>query len=181
MDEIVALKVFKGEEAEDVVEDGCGLLDIGVVDNAAGLEAGEGKFLNELLQRNSILQADGYGYGEAIEKATHGGSFLGHVYKYLTEGTVVVLTCSEEYGLTAHLALEGVATALGRELLTLDYAAEAALEGGIGAGLDAFVDLVEEFFDGKGRGFERFLRSVGGECLSLIGILFFNLFVRFVA
>src|SRR5262245_51068516 len=90
--QLVSLQIGDRELAEDIVEDRGRVLDLGVAaDETGGLEAGEGEGLDELIERNAVLQADRDGDGEIVHERAEGGAFLVHVEKDLAEPSVVVL------------------------------------------------------------------------------------------
>src|SRR6478672_4993959 len=126
MHQVVAVQVFVGQHAEDIVEHRGGRLDVRVVYYAAWLKAGEDELIYILLQRYAILQAYTHGYGKGVHERAHGSAFLSHVDEYFTNGTIAILTCAQEEGLSAYLALEGVAATLGGEVFAFYYAGEFA-------------------------------------------------------
>src|SRR6185369_8335998 len=85
--------LLAGEEtqlqpAEDVVHDGLGEADVGIVGPAAGFEAGVGKLFAEQFQRYAVLQRDGDGQSEAVHQAANRGAFLGHGNEELARFTI---------------------------------------------------------------------------------------------
>lgn len=113
MHQVVAVEVLVGEDAEDIVEHRGGRLDVRMVHDAAGLEAGEDKLVDIFLQGHAVLQAYRHRDGEGVHQAPHGGAFLGHIDKDFTNGTVAILAGAEEQRLSAYFSFKGVTTALG--------------------------------------------------------------------
>ncbi len=60
------------EPAEDVIHDRLGEADVGIVAPAAWFEAGVRELIAEQAERDSVLESDGAGAGEAVHEAGDG-------------------------------------------------------------------------------------------------------------
>ncbi len=110
--EVGSSEVGHAELAEDVVDDRRGHFDVVVaMDGAVWLEAGEDERLGELLERDSVLEAEGDGDGEAVHERPEGGAFAVHIDEDFAEGSVFEFTGSEVDLVSADAGLLGVASA----------------------------------------------------------------------
>ena len=111
--QIEAVQVLGTEHAEQVVHDGSRELHVGVtLDDALRLEASERELVDEGLQRNAVLQANGHAHGKAVHERAERCAFFVHVDEDLTERAVFVLAGAQEDLVTANAGLLGETNAL---------------------------------------------------------------------
>ena len=92
MSKLVAPKIRNCKLSEQIVEDRGRVLDrLVAAHRACRLEAREGEGIDELFQRNAILQTDGHRDRKVVHERAEGGAFLMHVDKDLAQTTVCIL------------------------------------------------------------------------------------------
>ena len=87
------------------------------LDQALGLEAGEGEGVDELVQRHAVLQAHRDGDGEAVHNAAEGAAFLVHVDEDFAERAVLVFAGAQIDLVAADDGLLGIAAPPVRQAL----------------------------------------------------------------
>ena len=92
MSKLVAPKIRNCKLPEQVVKDRGGVLDGFVPAHwTCWLKAREGEGIDELFQRNAILQTDGHRDRKVIHERAEGGAFLVHVDKDLAQTSICIL------------------------------------------------------------------------------------------
>ncbi len=105
-------QIGQGQITEDEIEHrGCDLDVVVSLNDSVGLETGEHEGVHILFQGHPVLQAQGYGNGEAVEQAAEGGSLPMHVQEDLPQAPVRILAGAQEKAVPADLGLLGVAAA----------------------------------------------------------------------
>src|SRR5215217_4636986 len=148
MHQVITVKVFISQYAEDIVEHGSCRFNIRMLNNTTWLKAGKDELIHKLFQWYTILQTDTYRNSERIGKTAHGSAFFGHVYKYFTEGTIAIFTCPEKQRLATYFSFECVAATFGRKLFPFYNTAQFPFQPGIRTGLYSFVHLIQQLIDG---------------------------------
>src|SRR3954468_18415198 len=112
MHKVGASEVFKGEQTEDVINDGRSVLDIRMVDHAAWLETRERKLVDELFERHTVLQTDRNRNRKAVHQRAERSTFFVHIHEDFTNSLVIVFTRANEHRLSPNLCLLSESTTL---------------------------------------------------------------------
>ena len=133
MGQIVAAQIGNRHLAEDVVQHRGRHLD-GVValDQARGLEPGEGEGLDIFVQRYAILQADRDCDGEVVHQRAEGRAFLVHVDEDFADRTVLVLAGAQIDLVPADRRLLSIALAAARQAPAVGAPFDNALDDALG-------------------------------------------------
>ncbi len=132
------------EPAEDVIHDGLGEADVGIMAPAAGLEAGVGELFAEQLEGDAVLQREGDAASEAVHEAADGAAFLGHGDEQFAGHAVLVEADGDVAFVASDVELVGDGEALVGEAMTDGARRSVSIVG----------------FDGSGSGFD-LLQAVG--------------------
>ena len=150
---LLGRQVLERHATEQVVHEGVGDADVGIVGHAGGLEAHAGERLDEAAQRHAVLEAVAHRDGEGVHDAGEGGTLLGHPHEDLAGATVLVLTDGDETLAVGDAELEGSRHAGAGELLAdrlVDDALDDALDD-LGGGTGGVVDTVDILLGGRQR------------------------------
>ena len=126
LDQVISTEVGHRQLAEDVVDDRGGHLDVVVaVDHTVWLESREDERLDELLERNAVLQAQRDRDGEAVHQRPEGSALAVHIDEDLAKRSVFEFAGSEVDLVSAHSRLLGVAsTSAGHDSSFADVAVD---------------------------------------------------------
>ena len=123
MRKIRAVQIGHRQFAEDIVQNGGGVLDAVIaLHHACGFEFGKGKGIDEFLERYAILQADGNRDGEIIHHRAETRTFLVHIDKDFAKVAVFIFAGAQVNLVPADNCLLGIALAPCRKFFAMAFA-----------------------------------------------------------